>query len=61
MATKLTLEQYIELNKDLQVNGDGSTNKKCPICNENVVVEKHTSSYTVKCVGGCFNIDCRGI
>ncbi len=41
---------------------DGTTNKKCPICNNDVIVERYGSADTIKCkTPGCFKIDIRGI
>ena len=62
MATKLTREQHIEVVMDMFVYPDGTTNKKCPICNNDVIVESHGSADTIKCkTPGCFTIDIRGI
>ena len=61
MASKLTIEQYESINKDLIVDENGNTNKRCPFCNSNIVIEKKSSSYTLKCENECFSIVCRGI
>ena len=62
MDIKLTREQYIEVGTNMIVYPDGTTNKKCPICNNDVIVESHGSADTIKCkTPGCFRIDIRGI
>lgn len=63
MTNELTLEQYEKLNHDLFVYGNGRTNKKCPICGNDVIVMKKTkAAYTIKCISSdCFSISGRGI
>ena len=62
MDIKLTREQYIEVGTNMIVYPDGTTNKKCPICNNDVICEDEGSAHTVKCkTQGCFSIVTRGI
>ena len=62
MATKLTDEQFMKIMTNAVVNPDGSTNKKCPICNNDVICEDEGSAHTVKCkTPGCFSVVARGI
>lgn len=62
MAIKITLEQFEELNNNLKVDGNGHTNKKCPICNGDVIIEISNNCYTMKCLTeDCLSIDCRGL
>lgn len=62
MATKITTAQFEELNNNLTVDENGHTNKKCPICNNDVVIETVDNCYTMKCLTkDCLAIDCRGL
>lgn len=62
MDINLTLEQFENLTKDIVVNSDGSTNKKCPICKNDVIIEQVGSSGLLKCKSKkCLSIDFRGI
>ena len=59
---ELTLNQFLELNKSIVVDKNGSTNKKCPFCNNDVIVEQNGSGRIIKCkVQGCFEEVLRGI
>lgn len=62
MDIKLTDEQYTEIMTNAIVNPDGSTNKKCPICNNDVIFIQEGSANIIKCkTQGCFSIVTRGI
>ena len=59
---ELTLKQFLELNKNIVVDKNGITNKKCPLCNNDVIVEQNGSGRTMKCkTQGCFAEILRGI
>ena len=59
---KLTKEQFLELNTNLIVNEDGTTNKKCPLCGKNVFAEINGTAITIKCESAsCFRETMRGI
>jgi hypothetical protein len=62
MAIKISAEQFEELNNNLIVDENGHTNKKCPICHNDIVIESTNNCYTIKCVAkNCLSIDCRGL
>ena len=61
MATKLTAEQFEKINDNLIVYANGETNKKCPLCGGDIVVENESTCYSIKCDDNCFSIDCRGL
>lgn len=62
MATKISLEQFEELNNNLIVDENGHTNKKCPICSNDIVIETVNNCYTIKCLTkDCVSIDGRGL
>lgn len=62
MANKLTKEQFLKLNANITVDKDGNTNKKCPLCGNDVVVTYSGSVITTKCkTNGCFSTTGRGI
>lgn len=62
MASKLTLEQFEELTDNLIVDETGKTNKKCPLCGNNVFAERNGSASTIKCESeNCFSTTSRGI
>lgn len=62
MDINLTLEQFDDLMKDINVRSDGTTNKKCPICGNDVIVKQISSISTLKCKGKeCFTVVFRGI
>lgn len=59
---ELTLNQFLELNKNLIVDNNGSTNKKCPLCNNDVIVERNGTGRILKCKSeNCFIETLRGI
>lgn len=59
---ELTLNQFLELNKNLIVDKNGNTNKKCPLCGNTVIVEKNGTGRTIKCKStNCFFETLRGI
>ena len=62
MAINLTKEQYETINNNLIVYADGKTNKKCPICNDNIVIKELETSYVLMCENKtCFSVVCRGV
>lgn len=62
MAKELTMEQFLDLNHSIVVDKNGNTNKKCPLCGNDVIVIKDGSSITIKCkTEGCFAEVGRGI
>ena len=62
MANKLTLEQFRKLTKNFIVDENGKTNKKCPLCGDDVIVERNGSASTIKCATeGCFSSTGRGL
>lgn len=61
MATKLTVEQFEKINDNLIVDTDGKTNKRCPLCDGDIIVEKISTCHSIKCNNNCFSIDCRGL
>lgn len=62
MGTKLSLSQFEEINSNLIVDGGGNTNKKCPFCGSDVVVEEIGNCYIIKCSkNACFSVDGRGL
>ena len=62
MAAKITLEQFEELNRNLIVDDNGRTNKKCPLCNNEIVIEIDGNSHTMRCkTHNCLSLDFRGI
>ena len=59
---ELTREQLLELNCNLLVDENGTTNKKCPLCGNDIVVETIESACTIKCkTPNCFSSVGRGI
>lgn len=62
MEKKLNREQFDEIMTNLVYDENGNTNKKCPLCGNDVVIEFEGSSSTTKCKSpDCFSIGCRGI
>ncbi len=62
MDINITLEQFNDIMKDIFIKSDGSTNKKCPICGNDVIIERHGCSSTLRCKSDiCFSIGIRGI
>lgn len=62
MDIELTFEQFETLTKNMITNPDGSTNKKCPICNNDVIVKKNGNSGIIMCKSkNCFSVDFRGV
>ena len=62
MAIELTREQFIELMDNIAVDENGNTNKKCPICGNDVISEDFGSAYTLKCkTRDCVSLDFRGL
>lgn len=62
MASKLTFEQYRKITKDFTVDENGKTNKKCPLCGNDVIAERHGSVSTIKCATeDCFSSTTRGL
>ena len=62
MANNLSLEQYKSISQNLEVDENGVTNKKCPLCGGAVVIKNQSNSYTLSCAGdNCFHITCRGV
>ena len=62
MASKLTLEQFLKLTKNLIVDNAGKTNKECPLCGNDVFAERNGSSSTLRCnTEGCFSSTGRGL
>ena len=59
---KLTFNQFLELNKNIVADDNGKTNKKCPLCNNDVIVERNGTAITLKCkTPNCFFETLRGI
>ena len=59
---KLTLEQFLELNKNIIADDNGNTNKKCPLCDNDVIVERTGTAITIKCkTPNCFSSTGRGL
>ncbi len=62
MAKELTLQQFLDLNHSIIVDENGNTNKKCPLCGNDVIVIKDGSAITTRCKSkGCFEEFGRGI
>lgn len=62
MASRLTKDQFMELMRDLSWDENGNTNKKCPLCGNDVVVEFEGTTSTTKCkTNDCFSLTGRGI
>ena len=61
MENKLTREQTLTMLTDIVEDKNGKTNKRCPLCNSQVIVEHHGSSGAYKCEKGCFTLRFRGI
>lgn len=62
MAKELTMQQFLDLNHSITVDENGKTNKKCPLCGNDVIVIKDGSSITTKCkTQECFVEVGRGI
>lgn len=62
MAKDLTFKEFESLNENLTVDKNGHTNKQCPCCGTDVVIEHYGSSYTMKCATkDCISLDFRGI
>ena len=62
MDIKLTNEQYTEIMTNAVANPDGSTNKKCPICNNDVIFIQEGRANIIKCkTQGRVSIVTRGI
>lgn len=61
MSIKLTLEEFEQINENLIVEDNGNTNKKCPCCGNDVIVEYEGASYIIRCSNECFSITSRGI
>ncbi len=62
MAKELTRQQLLEINLSLTVDANGNTNKKCPLCNNVVIVSKDGTAITIRCKSDdCFEYIGRGI
>lgn len=62
MEKKLNSEQFDEIMTDLVWDENGKTNKKCPLCGNDVVIEVVGRVSTTKCkTPDCFSITGRGI
>ena len=62
MANNLNDEQFENVCENIVVKNDGSTNKKCPLCGNDVIVIFKNSSYNIRCkTEGCFSEVGRGI
>lgn len=63
MDINMTREELLILN---QASGDilfnGKTDKKCPRCGNEIIIEEYGSSYVVRCkTDGCIKLTSRGI
>ena len=62
MEKKLTKEQFMAVMSNLSWDENGNTNKKCPLCGNDVVIEVVGRLSTTKCkTPDCFSITGRGI
>ena len=62
MEKKLTKEQFLEVMSYLTYDENGNTNKKFPLCGNDVVVEVVGTAITTKCkTPDCFSCSGRGI
>lgn len=63
MATKTTVEEHrylVEAENDIIQYG--KTNKKCPRCGNEIIIEEKNTSYTVRCkTDNCISAEFRGI
>lgn len=63
MATKTTVEEHrflVDADNDIALHG--KTEKKCPRCGNEIVIEDHGSAYAVKCkTNNCIKAEFRGI
>lgn len=63
MAIKTTLEEHrFLLNAEEDIVKYGKTERKCPRCGNDIIIEEVGNSYSVKCkTDGCIHADFRGI
>ncbi len=62
MRKELTMEEYENLTINMIINNDGTTNKKCPLCGNDVIVIEVGMSGTIKCKNeNCFSKTYRGL
>lgn len=62
MENKLTREQVIELMSNMICDEDGNTNKKCPLCGNDIVVSQRGTAVETKCkTPNCLHFHGRGI
>ena len=62
MEKKLTKEQALELMDNITCDENGNTNKKCPLCGNDIIAIFTGRSSEVKCkTPNCVSISCRGI
>lgn len=62
MDIDITLVEFEKLNENLIVEPNGHTNKKCPRCGCDIVIESKGKSYTMRCrTQNCIALDFRGI
>ena len=62
MEKKLTKEQVLELMDNITCDENGNTNKKCPLCGNDIVAIFEGRSSETKCkTPNCISIVCRGI
>lgn len=63
MATNTTLEEHKFLvSAENDIVKYGKTNKRCPRCGNEIIIEDETSSYSVKCrTKNCITAEFRGL
>ena len=63
MATKTTLEEHrLLIDAENDIAQYGKTEKTCPRCGNEIIIEDNGSAYTVRCkTDNCIRAEFRGI
>ncbi len=62
MDRDLIIQLFEEITTDIMVNTDGTTNKKCPLCGNDILIFENGNSGTIKCkTENCFLETYRGL